>query len=334
MNRYELLKKLLAERKFFKLVCGAGNEDPEEVRRLALIFTLAGSHMLDLSANIDIVEAAKNGIDEAKKIAPSLGKNITIKPYLNVSIGLKSDPHARKAKIYLEKCVKCGACIPACKQEAINNKFVVMEYRCIGCGHCESACEVKAIGYIHKNADFKNILPECAKRGVETMELHAVTFDDSAVFDDWNLLNDIIKDNYLSMCLDRSLLSNRDLVERVRKAHKITGDRLIIQADGVPMSGEEDNFNTTLQAVACADIMQKSNIPFMVLLSGGTNSRTGLLAKQCGVKANGVAVGSFARKIVREFTKRDGLEKDLPLLGKAVEIAAALIKSNIEAISG
>ena len=166
------------------------------------------------------------------------------------------------------------------------------------------------------------------------MELHAVTIDDDAVITDWNLLNSIIPDNILSMCLDRSLLSNEHLLERVKLAYEITGERFIVQADGVPMSGEGDDYNTTLQAVACADIVQKSGIPVMILLSGGTNSKSGLLAKQCGVKANGVAIGSWARKIVKEFVKRDDFDTNLDILKKAISVAEELIRSNIDAISG
>ena len=43
MNRYEELKGILQERRYFKVVCGAGNEDPEEVRLLSMIYTLAGA---------------------------------------------------------------------------------------------------------------------------------------------------------------------------------------------------------------------------------------------------------------------------------------------------
>jgi flagellar basal body rod protein FlgG len=38
---------------------------------------------------------------------------------------------------------------------------------------------------------------------------------------------------------------------------KISGDKLMIQADGYPMSGGEDNYNTTLQAISCADVINK-----------------------------------------------------------------------------
>jgi len=335
MDRYRELKDILRKRSFFKLVCGAGNEDPQEVRRLSLIFTLAGTTMLDLSANTDIVEAAAAGIGQAYEIAPLVGRRIEVRPFLNVSIGIKGDPHVRKARIMQEECTKCGACIPACKQEAISEDFVIKEFRCIGCGNCQSVCPHGAIRYTHKKADFKKILPLCVQKGTETMELHAATEDDEAFLSDWKVLNDLIPGNFISLCIDRSLLSNKRLLERVEKAYRLTGERLIIQADGIPMSGsEQDDYNSTLQAVACADIIQKSGIPVMILLSGGTNSKTGLLSRECAVRAHGVAIGSFARLLVKDDLKKEKFEEDAQAIDEAVLKAERLIRSNIEAIRG
>ncbi|OGL47686.1 MAG: hypothetical protein A2W05_00065 [Candidatus Schekmanbacteria bacterium RBG_16_38_10] len=334
MERYEQLKQLLREGKYFKLVCGAGNEDIEEVKKLATIYTLGGANVLDLSANVDVVKAANEGVELAYELAPALGKEIKIKPYLNVSIGLKGDPHVRKALIDLEQCTSCGECRTVCPQDAIPEIFVVKAYKCIGCGKCEVVCEFEAIGYYHKKADFDKILPECIDAVVETMELHAVTEDDEATMAYWKLLNELIPDNFLSMCLDRSLLSNKHLMERVRQAYEISGERLIIQADGVPMGGEGDDYNTTLQAIACADIVRKGDVPVMILLSGGTNSKTGVLAKQCGVNVNGIAIGSWARKVVKEFVARDDLYSNMEKLSKAVSVAEELVNVNMEAISG
>jgi ferredoxin len=333
MTRYETLREIFLEKKCFKLVCGAGNEDLLEVEKLATIFTIAGAHMLDLSANVDVVKAALKGIENAYIWAPSVKKKIAVRPYLNVSIGIKGDPHVRKGKINMEICTGCGVCRESCAREAINEVFIVEEYRCIGCGECETVCSAGAVEFIHRKADFVNILPECVQNGVETMELHAVSKDNHAVREDWLLLNSLIRDNFVSVCLDRSLLSNRDVISRIRELYEITGERLIVQADGIPMSGEGDDFNTTLQTIACADIVQKSGIPVMILLSGGTNSKTGILAKQCGVKAHGVAIGSFARKIMKPYTVNNQKGFSPDMLTEAVRVADDLIRVNMEAIS-
>jgi ferredoxin len=335
MDRYEQLRKIFNEKRCFKLVCGAGNEDVEEVRRLATIYTIAGTNVLDLSANVDVVKAAKRGIEIAYEKASLLGKDIKIRPYLNVSIGLKGDPHIRKAIIDLKLCTECGECIKACgEREAIKDDYIVIDSRCIGCGDCEKSCEFGAIDYYYNKADFEKILPECVAAGTETMELHAITLDDEGVRNDWKLLNKLIPGNYVSMCLDRALLSNKHLIERVREAYSITGERMIVQADGDPMSGSEDDFNTTLQTIACADIVIKSEIPVMIFLSGGTNSKTGLLAKQCEVEAHGVAIGSYARKIVKKYVTNEEFDNNLDILKEAVMVAEQLIRSNIEAVSG
>ena len=335
MDRYEQLRQIFNEKRCFKLVCGAGNEDIEEVRRLSTIYTMAGTNVLDLSANVDVVNAAKRGIEIAYEKASLLGKDIKVRPYLNISIGLKGDPHIRKAIIDLKLCTECGECIKACgEREAIKDDFIVIDSRCIGCGDCEKSCEFGAIDYYYNKANFEKILPKCVAAGTETMELHAITLDDDGVRNDWKLLNKLIPGNYVSMCLDRALLSNKHLVERVREAYSITGERMIVQADGDPMSGSEDDFNTKLQTIACADIVIKSEIPVMIFLSGGTNNKTGLLAKQCEVGAHGVAIGSYARKIVKKYVTNEEFDNNLDILKEAVMVAEQLIRSNIEAISG
>lgn len=334
MKRYDSLKRILEKRKCFKLVCGAGNEDPLQVKRLAAIFTVAGASILDISANLEIVSAAKEGIEEGYRLARILGKKVATRPYINVSVGLKGDPHVRKAKIEKSACNRCGKCITVCPQKAINTDYIVKEYLCIGCARCKTVCPRNAVSLFERRIDIKKILPDCVKAGVEIMELHASTLDEKDVFEDWKVLNNVIKYNFISMCLDRSILSDSQLIDRITKAYKITGERFIVQADGIPMSGENDDYNCTLQAVACADIVGKSRLPVKILLSGGTNSKTGLLSKQCAVMANGVAIGSFARKVVGELISNNEFEKSMPMIKKAVTVAEKLIKINIGAISG
>ncbi len=328
MNRFDVMTGLLARRKFFKLVCGAGNEDAEEVKKLAFIYTLAGAKGMDVSANADVVRKAASGIDEAIAYAPKLSRKIAIRPFINVSIGMPGDPHVRKAMI-TEKCVKCGACVGQCRTGAITAEFKVVEAKCIGCGDCDAICAFGAIKFYHKNKDLRSILEECKRCGAEQLELHAAVPDSEAVFEEWKMIDAIMSDGYVSMCLDRMHLSDSHLRDRIRKAKEISKERLIIQADGVPMSGGKDDFNTTLQAIAIADIIMKSKLGVKVLLSGGTNSLTAKLADMCSVDYNGVTIGTFARGIIKEWTEKDGFLADPGRISKAVERAEKLVRDNI-----
>ncbi|NQT33355.1 MAG: 4Fe-4S binding protein [Candidatus Omnitrophica bacterium] len=328
MNRFELAKYLLNEKKFFKLVCGAGNEDAEEVRRLVFVYALAGAKCFDVSANVDVVKHAVLGIEEAIQYAEKLGREIKTRPFINVSIGMRGDPHVRKATI-TEKCTKCGACVKECPTDAITGDLSVIEAKCIGCGNCESACNYDAISFYHKDKDLKSLLEECRACGAEQFELHAAVSDSSSILEEWTMVNEVIDDNYVSMCLDRLHLGDSQLRRRIRDAQEIAGGRFIVQADGVPMSGGNDDYNTTLQAIAIADIVMKSKLPVKVLLSGGTNSLTARFADMCGVAYNGVSIGTFARNLVKELINQDDFMRDGEKIKQAVEIADKLITDNI-----
>ena len=101
----------------------------------------------------------------------------------------------------------------------------------------------------------------------------------------------------------------------------------IIQADGAPMSGGEDDFKTTLQAIAMAEIFQNADLPVYILLSGGTNSKSTELANLCGINAHGVSIGSYARKIVKKYIEREDFFTDKTVFKEAVTIAKALINN-------
>ena len=59
-------------------------------------------------------------------------------------------------------------------------------------------------------------------------------------------------------------------------------------------------FNMTLRKRNNTLIYKKTN-EVNQLLSGGTNSLTGVLAKQSGVRFQGTSIGTFARQIVKEI---------------------------------
>jgi Fe-S-cluster-containing hydrogenase component 2 len=339
MNRFGVMSKLLSKGRFFKLVCGAGNEDAENVRRLVIIYTLAGAKCFDVSAEPRVVRACVSGIDTAFKLAAKLKRNLEVRPFVMVSVGMSGDHHVRKATI-TGNCVACGKCIMVCPTDAILDSHEVVRERCIGCGNCAAMCppRVSAIRFEHNMRALENILPACLEAGAENIELHAAVPNDDAIMEEWKLVNKVQPNHFVSMCLDRYHLSNSSLIERIRQAKEIAGDRLIIQADGIPMGGAHDDFNTTLQAIAIADIINKDlmkvdkkfeNLP--MLLSGGTNSKTAELAQLCNVPWAGIAIGTFARGIVKRFVVGDRFDFDMENLTQAVAVAEGLVLRSIAA---
>ncbi|MEK7433419.1 MAG: 4Fe-4S binding protein [Cyanobacteriota bacterium] len=345
MDRYELMKDLLEKSKFFKLVCGAGNEDLEEVKKLTIIYTLAGTSGIDISSTPEVVESCMNGIEEAFFYAKKLDIKIPYRPFITVSVGMAGDHHVRKAVIDLDKCVTCNLCIPVCPTDAIPSNLIIKKEKCIGCGNCSDICHFDSIYYNHNKKDLEKILPQCLSLGAEHIELHAGIKENDFIFQEWSLINQINPKNHISMCLDRQHLSDFQLEERIKKAKEISGERLIIQADGIPMSGSEDDFNTTLQAVAIADIINKKFNKFIdkktkktiyktkneinILLSGGTNSLTSKLAKQNNVNFQGVSIGTFARNIVKEYIAKNNFYTNLEIIENSVFIAKKLIDESI-----
>lgn len=308
-----MLKDLLEDKKCFKLVCGAGNEDADEVEKLVALYSSAGCKFFDLSAKPEIVDAAKRGLQDREG-------------YLCVSVGIKGDPHIRKAHIDFEKCVSCHKCEEICPQKTITN-CKVKEKRCIGCGKCYSVCKHDAVFYTYENKDLSDVLPSLIEKGIDCIELHAMGEDDNEVLEKWNNINQMY-DGMLSICTSRAHLSDEKMLSRIKKMlenrKKYT---TIIQADGFPMSGSDDDYKTTLQAVATAEIVQNAKLPAYIMLSGGTNSKTAELAKLCGINYNGIAIGTFARKIVSKYIERKDFLQNKYVFEEALKIAKALVET-------
>ena len=169
-----MLKDLLDKRQCFKLVCGAGNEDVEEVEKLVTIYSKAGCTFFDLCAKPEIVDAAKRGLKRA---------GIEQNQYLCVSVGISGDPHITKAFINQETCKKCGKCKTVCPHDAILelDKYKVKKERCIGCGQCAKYCPHNAIEMISQIQEYDEILPPLIQKGIDFIEFHAISEDENDV---------------------------------------------------------------------------------------------------------------------------------------------------------
>lgn len=309
-----MLEDLLKTKQCFKLVCGAGNEDIEQVKRLVFVYALAGCKFFDLSANEEVISAAQEALNLAG----------VSDAYLCVSVGIKGDPHTNKAVIDYEKCINCGSCESVCPQSAIQYAKV-KKSKCIGCSRCWKVCPRGAISFTSEEKNLDEILPQI-KDFVSCFEIHVDGQDENEIFAKWNYLNSIF-DGLLSICISRNFLGDKDFIERIKK---MTGNRrpysTIVQADGFPMSGGEDDYKTTLQAIACAELVQNEKLPVYLMLSGGTNSKTAELAKMCGIDFNAIAIGSYARKIIKQYIKRPDFWNNENIISEATETASFLVK--------
>ncbi|KGG12034.1 MULTISPECIES: 4Fe-4S dicluster domain-containing protein [Prochlorococcus] len=337
MDRFSRYKEILSNSLFFKLVCGAGYEDLDKVSKLSYVYTLAGCKGFDLSANPLVVKACRQGIDAALSSKNPYFSDENDPPFITVSVGMPGDHHVRKAVI-TNDCIRCNSCIPACPTNAIPSSLEVYDHLCIGCGNCESACppSVEAVHYRYDSKKIEQVLPLCIEAGAESIELHASIADDITTIKEWKTVCNCLPNGMLSMCLDRTHMTNNHLMERIKLAKDIADDRLIIQADGVAMGGNKDDFNTTLQAVSIADIINKELIlkdkrfkDLPLLISGGTNSLTGQLARQCGVSFSGISIGTHARKIVKTELDLITLRETNMHLNEAVMNAYNLIENNL-----
>lgn len=316
-----MLKDLFEQKKCFKLVCGAGNEDVEEVEKLVTIYSKAGCNFFDVCAKPEIIDAAKRGLKKA---------GIEKDRYICVSVGIDGDPHITKANIDYKKCLTCGLCKGICPHDAIlfENEYKINKERCLGCSICAKNCPANAITMQSQLMDYDKVLPQLISKGIDCIEFHAISDDEKDVDDKWQQINKAFN-GMLCISLDRSGLGDKKLLDRVSRMIKTRAPySTIIQADGIAMSGNDDEYGTTLQAVATAQLFQNSKLPVYIMMSGGTNTKSTELAKLCGVKPHCLAVGSYARKIVKEYLPDIFENKDA--MNKAVELAKSLIETSLE----
>ena len=167
-----MLKDLLENKQCFKLVCGAGNEDAQEVETLVTIYSKAGCQFFDVCAKPEIVDAAKRGIANA---------GIEKDRYICVSVGISGDPHITKAVIDKDKCSNCKTCETVCPHDAIAPNIEIKKERCLGCTLCAKSCPNQAITMVAQLQDYNEVLPSLIKKGIDCIEFHAISDNESDV---------------------------------------------------------------------------------------------------------------------------------------------------------
>ncbi len=287
----------LEQGNLFKLVLGAANECNESIRKNVEIYAETDVDIFDLNPSEKAIKTVFQTISDCNKNPDD---------YLYcVSLVAKGDKHYQKAVVDNNRCATCGTCIGMCPQGAIyfDGEVKVDEKKCIGCEQCHCDC----ISYESKTEiELSKALDIIKQYKIDMIELHISTTNIDDIFSKWQKIIANF-DGILSICADRANFSNKQLLDVLSKMIKMAGrERVIIQADGNPMSGGEDTYEPTLQAVACADLVK--DLGTYIFISGGTNSKTPELAKLCNVRYNGITVGSYARKIIKTDSRSTAIE--------------------------
>ena len=286
---------ILNNKKIFKLVLGLGNRHFEEIEDLVTIYAIAGADMFDINPSKEAVEAVMRGVKKSGRNSEDF--------YYSISMGLSGDTHVQKCVIDKDKCKNCGRCVKKCPQNAIvpaKNCYKVITQNCIGCQKCDGC---KAISFTENQYEVEKIVKIAKKYNLDCIEIHLSTkkIPDKEI-------KYVIEnfDGTLSLCLDRKFYSNERVKKLINKVIKWKGDtNFIIQADGVPMSGGDNTFCSTLQSVAMAQLVQSYGT--YIFMSGGTNEKTAELAEICSLRYNGISIGSYARKIVKDRNLADAV---------------------------
>ena len=351
MNRTSCIERTnhaidaLEQKRFFKLVCGASLTDVTMIENLCFVFALAGAHVIDLAPSADVIFAARRGVQKAS--SRDMQWHVST-PLLMASIQLDKDPHFRKAEVDYNSCDLCSACVKICPTQAFkieDKKFIYSVERCYGCGICPSYCHVSALEMIDTKPTPIETLKEMLLLDIEAIEFHfGENFQKlEEIWDDVQIHVGVGRDQHLhgnkpllSFSIGSGLLSNEQIKNAANLCYKLAGKGIILQCDGTPMSGgiekkfdEKDKngqigYKKDNPSLQVAKIIEKEKLPVYLQMSGGTNETSYAMAHEAGINIHGVAIGSYARKLLMPYLNNLEDEKKLE---EAVNIARSLVRS-------
>ena len=307
------MRNFLASGKFFKLICAAGNEDTQQVEKLVYIYSKAGCRFFDVAASLNILSSVKNAIKKS---------GCRDEFYICVSVGSPNDPHIQKAFID-GFCNHCGKCVGICPQKAICD-FKVEINKCIGCSRCYNICPSASIRLEAQKQDLETFLPALINVGVDCIEFHISDFSEE-VFEKWEWLNKNF-DGILSISIGTTKLSETEVIavlDRLLSSRKPY--TTIIQADGTPMSADDNDFDQTQKCIETGLLIQKHKYRAYINLAGGTNLKTVQLSREKNLNFDGIAFGTFARKAVEEYMSSEDFWNDEASQQDAIKIAKELV---------
>lgn len=294
---------LASPQPYFKLICGANFTDYPHLAYLSEVYALAGARLIDVAATPEAIRAAREGIAAARRRAERQPGPWRLPadpfPVVMTSVTASDDPHCGIAVKDAEACTwACPYCLEACPHEAIALDLTILEDRCVGCTLCVPACPHEAIAMEHR--PFAPSLDALWQEGARALELHTGGGDRSELLawkepcQEWQR-----RGGLFALSLNSEQLSVAEAVDLAREvADWFPGVRIIVQADGRPISGAKGKASTE-PALRFAHALLEAHVPAAIQAAGGANDWTGPLARESRIPLAGVGMGSFARSIMR-----------------------------------
>lgn len=301
---------MILETPFVKLIVGAALKDFALIENYAYIFTAAGADIIDISAFPLSVHSATKGIEKALAENPNFKK-----PFLMVSVNVDKDPHFRRIKVDADSCTECMQCIPACPADAFANQagsFVYKEEYCYGCANCLDYCAFDAFSFDEWDSFDPLSLSALQQAGATAIEIHVSKnlaklkgfyekISPLGFLESFSIGSELM--NAAELCQAAELIF--DLTKTKREA----GEQIIIQCDGIPLSGARELLGAAKDEVSIANAKLVKNFletkldtkNIFLQLAGGINEETYAKAIDFGLEIDGVAIGSYARKVLAEM---------------------------------
>lgn len=280
-----------------KLICGASYQDMPTIRRLAMVYALAGVDCVDVAADVAVVAAARQGLEDAVTVARWLDRGSTQAPadrsplgapthhflgkdlpWLMVSLNDSEDPHFRKAFFDAAHCPEdCHRpCETICPTAAIRfdtpEQSGVMPDLCYGCGRCLTVCPVQNIAAHPYQARPESFSAETLK-AVDAVEIHTQAGRQEAFAALWQRLEPWRQQLKL---VSISCPDDPNIEVYLQNLHAMMEPLdvpLIWQTDGRSMSGDLGK-GTTHATIHLAQKVLAAGLPGYVQLAGGTNHYT------------------------------------------------------------
>jgi len=324
INSVQRAINALENKSFVKLICGASNTDQKQIERLALVYSLAGVDVIDISPDKESFASAKAGIEQAKKLYnnnppdfPKFNESLIM-----ISLNTGSDLHFRKAEIKSDLCVNCMNCTHVCPAGALYETSGQLQFNlksCYGCSRCVEVCDKRAISLDKANTAV--FVPD----NCEAVEIHTgnSSFDEVKDFLD---NNPFITQNsgLISFSVEASLFGRNDLIKFVLSLIALVDKKVIIQIDGKPM-GADNTASSSLQSLAATQVISGLNSNFYIQIAGGVNQLTESYLKMFDLSISGVGYGTFARKIILPYIVGLDNAEFLSNLKKCVNITTNLV---------